>query len=110
MTTSPDSVRPAPALAALAIAIAVALLVAACIAWGRSTTPLGERHFAPERVWAARSAAGALAALAHAGLLGVALPAIYRRRPTYAALALIATLAAALAGVTAGALYAATGR
>lgn len=88
-----------------AIVLAAACVVAAGCAWARSTPSLGERALPPVEVWTARCTAGALWAAGQAVLLGVALPAIYRPRPTYAGLAAFSGLIATLAAVSAGALW-----
>ena len=97
------------ALAILTVAGGVALLVAAHVAWSLATPAPGERRFTPARVGAAQAAAVTCAVLAHASMLGVAMPLIYRPRPAYLALAIAGGVLATIAGVTAAALYASAG-
>jgi hypothetical protein len=88
-----------------AVLVAAACVVAAGCAWARSTPSLGERALPAIQVWAARCTAASLWAAGQAVLLGVALPAIYRPRPTYSGLAALSGLVATLCAVSAGALW-----
>jgi hypothetical protein len=88
-----------------AMLVAAACVVAAGCAWERATPALGERALPAAQVWAARCTAASLWTAGQAVLLGVALPAIYRPRPTYSGLAALSGFIATLSGVSAGALW-----
>ena len=88
-----------------AIVLAAGCIVGAGCAWMRSTPALGERALPVVQVWAARCTAASLWTAGQAVLLGVALPAIYRPRPTYAGLAATCGLLATIAAVSAAALW-----
>lgn len=88
-----------------AIVLAAVCVVAAGSAWARATPALGERALPAVQVWAARCTAASLWTAGQAVLLGVALPQIYRPRPTYAGLAAVCALLATLTAVSAAALW-----
>jgi hypothetical protein len=87
-----------------AIAAAVVVGVASWWIFAQQSPAPGQRSFSSQYVWAIRCAFVAAMALTHAILFGWALPAVYRARSVYAALAFASMTTAILAGVTAGGL------
>ena len=90
------------------LAVAAACVATACWAWSRSIPALGERPYGSSRIGGARFGALAIWATGQALLLGIAVPMIYRKRPSYLAMAGVLGLVATLAAITAGALLAAS--